>query len=80
MAEDEAPATGVTEYRAFKKVENLDELTADDEVYVLLPGTFTGSKVKRAVHDAHGDGDYLKVAARSVDAFPARTKEVVSFS
>lgn len=79
-AEEEtaAAATGGTVYRAFKKVENLDELSADDEVYVLLPEDYTGN-VKRVVHAAHGDGDYAKVAARSLELFPARKKEVVSF-
>jgi hypothetical protein len=45
---------------------------------VLEPKTYTGN-VKRAVYDELGEGEYIKVAARSLDPFVARKKEVVTF-
>lgn len=78
-----------TEYRVLRKlapdVLALGSAAADElqltegaEIYVLLPETFTGN-VKRAVFDKHGEGEYVKVAARSLDPFHARKKEVVTF-
>ena len=84
MAEDaptpEAKATGKTEYRVLRRLteEELADVAPDAEVYVLTPKTYTGN-VKRAVYEELGEGDYIKVAARSLDLFPIRTKSVVSF-
>lgn len=83
MADDVQPAK--TEYRVLRRLTE-EELTgplaagplADAEVYVLTPKTYTGN-VKRAVYEELGEGDYIKVAARSLDPFPVRTKSVVSF-
>lgn len=85
MAEDTATdATAPkTEYRVLRKLagDALEEAKVDGDeaaVYELLPETFTGN-VKRAVYEKHGEGDYVKIAARSFDEFPARKKEVVTF-
>lgn len=83
MAEDTTTAAAKSEYRVLRKLTgtDLEEAKVDgDEVaiYELLPDTFTGN-VKRAVYEKHGEGDYVKIAARSFDSFPARKKEVVTF-
>lgn len=79
-----------TQYRILKRVE-IDGAIIDPDtkeaavlpegtvVYALIPGTFQGN-VRKSAHEAGGDGDYAKVAARSFDEFPARAKTVVSFS
>lgn len=83
MADETAPTTAKTEYRVLRKLtgDALEEAKVDgdeDAIYELLPDTFTGN-VKRAVYEKHGEGDYVKIAGRSFDAFPARKKEVVTF-
>jgi hypothetical protein len=77
-----------TAYRVLKRVteEELAALwearaggeTTDLELFVLEPNEYTGN-VKRAVYDELGEGEYIKIAARSLDPFVARKKEVVTF-
>lgn len=79
-----AEETAKTEYRIFRKLSHteLEQYAAGTtagEVYVLEPNTYTGN-VKRAVFDDLGEGEYVKIAARSLDPFVARTKAVVTFT
>lgn len=79
-----------TQYRILKRVE-IDGTIVDPDstaeavlpegtvLYALIPDTFEGN-VRKAAHEAGGDGDYAKVAARSFEEFPARATTVVRFT